>query len=263
MKKYLLIIILLIGAVRIHYGQPEYCDIVIEQNSYKLYEANNYLYGKTGGKSYKVVDEKIIDYAIYDIDTDENEEILVITYGDDDVYGRDFIMYDTVNSDEKVIAEEIYRQDFSEIKPWKVDACNLDNDKEADIFIGVHKDTEFYKDVRNRPFFYSWDGESLNKKWLGSFFTNWDLIDIVFGDYYNLGYDAAAVLERRNDDYRVGIYKFVGFGFENISTSEVYTNVKDIETSSEGGLDALTLNFKGIMKNIHITYIKNSEGFKE
>jgi hypothetical protein len=76
----------------------------------------------------------------------------------------------------------------------------------------------FYKDVRRRPFFYSWDGNRLHKKWLGSFFTEWDLVDITFGDYYNLGYDVAAVLEKNQDVYRIGIYQFIGFGFENMKT---------------------------------------------
>ena len=88
--------------------------------------------------------------------------------------------------------------------------------------------------------------------------VDWDLVDIAFGDYYNLGYDVAAVLEKNNDSYRVGIYKFIGFGFENMETTEIYTNVKSIETISEGGLDALTLNFIGIKKNTHVTYIRGA-----
>lgn len=256
MKK--LLIILLIGAVWIYFRQPESCDIVIGQNSYKLYEKNNYLYGKIGMKPYRVADEKIMDFAVYDIDGDGDEEILALTYGGDEVYGRDFIIYRVGKAGERITAKEIYRYDFSEIKPWKVGACNLDNDGEADIFIGVYKDTIFYKDVRNRPFFYSWDGNSLNKKWMGSFFTDWDLADITFGDYYNLGCDMAAVLEKRNGEYRVGIYKFIGFGFENMSVSEIHTNVKSIETRKENGRDALVLNFRGIKKNLHVTYIKNN-----
>ncbi|MDD3751710.1 MAG: hypothetical protein PHU60_06645, partial [Tissierellia bacterium] len=170
-------------------------------------------------------------------------------------HGSDFIIYDTEDDDGLINTKEIYRQDFSDIKPWKVDACNLDNDGETDIFIGVYKDTVFYKDIRNRPFFYSWNGEQLNKKWLGSFFTDWELIDIAFGDYYNLGYDIAAVLEKNNDSYRVSYYKFIGFGFENMDTSEIYTNVRSIETVKEDGRDALTLNFSGIRKNMHVTYM--------
>jgi hypothetical protein len=258
MKK-LLISIILIGAVWIIFRQPEYYgagEIRVEQNTYELYEKGNYLYIKTGKEYFKIINEEIIDYKIYDIDNDENDEILVITKRVTDEYGSDFIIYDTGETDGSIKAREIYRQDFSDIKPWKVDACNLDNDGETDIFIGVYKDTVFYKDIRNRPFFYSWDGVQLHKKWLGSFFTYWELIDIAFGDYYNLGYDVAAVLEKNNDSYRVGIYQFIGFGFENMKTSEIYTNAKSIETVKKGSIDTLVLNFSGIKKNMQIPFIK-------
>ncbi len=227
MKKLLFIIILLTGAV-CYLRQPEYCSIAIGQNTYEIYEKNNYLYAKKGYKKQKVIHEKIIDYKVYDIDGDQTEEILVITHIGDQLYGGDFIVFDTESVKDQIVTKEIYREDFSAIKPWKVSACNLDNDGEADIFIGVHKDTVFYKDERNRPFFYSWDGKSLKKKWLGSFFTDWELVDITFGDFFNLGYDAAAILEKRNDEYRVGIYKFIGFGFENMYTSKIYRDLNSI-----------------------------------
>ena len=260
MKK-LLIIVILIGAVGIFYRQPEYYQkghITIEQNTYELYVKDNYLYIKTDKEFNKLIDEQLIDYKTYNIDSDDNEEILVIVKHETEEYGSDFIIYGIEEAGVSIKTKEIYRQDFSEIKPWKVDACNLDNDGETDIFIGVYKDTVFYKDVRNRPFFYSWDGERLNKKWLGSFFTDWELIDIAFGDYYNLGYDAAAVLERNNDSYRVGIYKFVGFSFLNMDTGEIFTNVKSIETIREGDIDILVLNFSGIKKNMQIQFIKSN-----
>ncbi len=245
MKRSLMLFIV-IGAVCIFFRQLDYNhsdNISIEGNVYKVYGEDNYLYIKTDNGFNKFIDNKIIDFKIYDIDNDESDEILVITKHEAEQQGSDFIIYDIEEFDGQIRTKEIYRQDFSEIKPWKVDACNLDNDGETDIFIGVHKDTVFYKDVRNRPFFYSWDGENLNKKWLGSFFTDWDLVDIAFGDYYNLGYDVAAVLEKNDDSYRVGIYKFIGFGFVNMDTSEIHTNVKYIETSREDGKDILTLHF--------------------
>ncbi|MDD4438524.1 MAG: hypothetical protein PHS04_10880 [Tissierellia bacterium] len=260
MKK-LLIIVILIGAVGIFYRQPEYYQkghITIEQNTYKLYEKDNFLYIKTGKEFTKLIDEEIIDYKIYNIDSDDNEEILVITKHETEGYGSDFIIYDIEEAGGSIKTKEIYRQDFSDIKPWKVDACNLDNDGETDIFIGVYKDTVYYKDVRNRPFFYSWNGERLNKKWLGSFFTDWELVDIAFGDYYNQGYDVACVLEKNNDSYRVGYYKFVGFGFINMDTSEIYSNVNSIETVREEEIDTLFLNFSGIRKNMQIQYIKSN-----
>jgi hypothetical protein len=220
MKK-LLIPVILIGAVCLLFRQPEYYgagEISTEQNTYDLYEKDNYLYIKRDKKYGKIFGEEIIDYKIYNIDSDIDEEILVITKHEAGEFGSDFIIYDTKEADGTLVAKEIYRHDFSNIKPWKVDACNLDNDGQADIFIGVYKDTVFYKDVRRRPFFYSWDGNRLHKKWLGSFFTEWDLVDITFGDYYNLGYDVAAVLEKNQDAYRIGIYQFIGFGFENMKT---------------------------------------------
>jgi hypothetical protein len=261
MKK-LLIIVILIGAVRIFSGQPEYYDageIRLEQNTYKLYEKDNYLYIKRD-KVYDIIfDEEIVDFKIYNTDIDDSDEILVITRHGGGEYGSDFVIYDTEEVEGSVKTKEIYRQDFSEIKPWKVGACNLDNDGEIDIFIGVYKDTVFYKDVRKRPFFYSWDGERLHKKWLGSFFTDWELTDIAFGDYYNLGFDVAAVLEKNNDSYRVGFYKFIGFGFENMDTSQIYSNVSSIETIREATVDTLVLNFDGIKKNMQIQFIKGSK----
>lgn len=244
------------GAVCILIRQPEsYAagKISIEQNTYGLYEKGNYLYIKSGKKYVKILDEEIIDFKIYDIDSDKDDEILAISKHTSEEYGSDFIMYDIYEADGIILTKEIYRQDFSEIKPWKVDACNLDNDSETDIFIGVYKDTVFYKDVRKRPFFYSWDGERLNKKWLGSFFTDWDLVDIAFGDFYNLGHDVAAVLEKNKDACRIGIYQFIGFGFVNMYTSEIYTNVEGIETVIEGNIDILVLNFSG-RKNTQILH---------
>ena len=246
MKRLLMpLAVIMAGAVCVLIRQPEsYAagKISIEQNTYGLYEKSNYLYIKSGKKYVKIIDEEIIDFKTYDIDSDKDDEILAISKHISEEYGSDFIIYDIYEADGIILTKEIYRQDFSDIKPWKVDACNLDNDGETDIFIGVHKDTVFYKDVRNRPFFYSWDGEGLNKKWLGSFFTDWDLVDIAFGDYFNLGYDLAAVLEKNNDSYRIGYYKFVGFGFINMDTEEIYTNVKSIETVRDGGIDTLVLN---------------------
>ena len=257
---------ILIWAVCMLFRQPDYCvkgKLSIEQNVYKIYEKDNYLFLKTNKEYDKIINEKIIDFKIYDIDSDENDDILVLTKNETNKYGSELVIYETEKVDEQIKTKEIFRWDFSEIKPWMIGACNLDNDGETDIFIGVHKDTVFYKDVRNRPFFYSWDGQRLNKKWLGSFFSDWELADITFGDYYNLGYDLAAVLEKNNDSYRVGYYKFIGFGFENMDTSIIYTNVRSIETVKEDGRDALIINFNGIRKNMHLTFIPgegNSDG---
>lgn len=221
MKKILVIIIAVFLTVCLFSGQPESCNIKIDDGDYDVYFKNNYLYYKKGIFYYKLFEEKILSYKIYDIDFDKNDELLVITKEQNNQYGNDLVIFDTDFTDRLQIME-IFRQDFSEVRPWKIDACDLDNNGETDIYVGVYKDTTFYKDVRKRPFFYSWDGQRLNKKWLGSFFTDWELVDISFGDYFGTGYDLAAVLEKNETgEYRIGIYNFVGFGFEHMKTFNI------------------------------------------
>ncbi|MFA9423978.1 MAG: hypothetical protein ACERLG_10400, partial [Sedimentibacter sp.] len=204
----------------------------------------------------KITDEKIIDYKVYDLDGDENEELLVLTKShNNQAFGKDLIIFKTNAIKEKLEVSEIYREDFSEIKPWKVDACNLDNDGQADIFIGVYKDTLFYKDYRKRPFFYSWDGENLNKKWLGSFFSQWDLVDITFGDFFNLGYDTVAILEKNEiKEYRVVIYNFIGFGFECMKSTGNYRNVKKIETEKENNKYFIVLKLNSLKNRVELNF---------
>lgn len=221
-KKFMvmIVIMLIFTAVCLFYRQPELYNVNVNEQIYEIYLKNNNLYLKEM-LPVKLTNEEILDFKIYDIDFDKNDELLVITKNHDDEYGRNLIIYNT-ETDNNLKLYEIFREDFSDIKPWKIDACNLDNDGETDIFLGVFKDTMFYKDFRKRPFFYSWDGEKLNKKWLGSYFTDWELVDISFGDYFNVGYDVAAVLEKSKDgEYRVGIYKFIGFGFEHMKTINI------------------------------------------
>lgn len=217
MKKGLIAIVIAFMAVCILYRQPELCNLKIDGQVYEVFLKDSHLYLK-GIMPVKISREQVVDFKIYDIGGDNKDEILAITKMQNAEYGKDVVIYEA-KSGNKLKLTEIYRNNISELKPWKIDACNLDNDGEADIFIGVFKDTIFYKDIRKRPFFYTWDGEKLHKKWLGSFFTDWELVDISFDDYLNTGYDVAAVLEKSDSgEYRVGIYKFIGFGFEHMKT---------------------------------------------
>ena len=156
MKKAIVIVIVVFLAVCLFNRQPELCSIKIGDEYYDIYFKNNYLYYKNGVFYYKLFEEKILSYKIYDIDFDKNDEFLVITKEQNNQYGKDLVIFDTYYTDRLQITE-IFRQDFSNVKPWKIDACNLDNDGKTDIFVGVYKDTAFYMDVRKRPFFYSWD----------------------------------------------------------------------------------------------------------
>lgn len=255
MKKKIVIIILAV-CILIIYGQPESYQIEIENDIRKIKFNNGMLYMNSGFEFKKLIDEKIIDFKFYDIDLDGSDEILAITkLNKRSKYGDYLVIYDMKLNNDIIVSTEIYRQDFSDLKPWKIDACNLDNDSDADIFIGVNKDTAFYKDVRNRPFFYSWDGKKLYKKWQGSFFTDWNLVDITFGDYFNLGYDTAAVLEQNeNDEFRVGVYSFTGFGFLNIAKSINYKDANSINTIRENNSDYVVLKYSFLNRFIKVDF---------
>lgn len=229
LKKILTMIIIAALAVCFLNRQPEFCNVKINNNNYEIFFKDGYLF-KNVMFPKKLTHEIILDFKVYDIDYDNNDELLIITRTHkDDVYGKDIIIFEIEIKENSLKLIELFRQDFSDVKPWKIEACNLDNDGETDVFIGVYKDTLFYKGLSKRPFFYTWDGRSLNKKWLGSFFTDWELVDISFGDYLNTGYDVAAVLEKgKNEKYRIGIYNFVGFGFEHMKTINIDNDIKDL-----------------------------------
>jgi hypothetical protein len=230
LKKVLLIILAVSLAVCLINRQPKLFKVDAENMSYEMFIKNNQLY-EYGLIPKKLLNEKILDYKVYDLDSDKDDELLIISKDSNGEFGKDIVFYEFETSDNSLSLREIFRQDFSNLKPWKIDACNLDNDGEADIFVGVYKNTMFYEEIRKRPFFYSWDGENLNRKWLGSFFSDWELVDISFGEYFKTGYDVVAVIEKSQDDaYRIGFYNFVGFGFEHMKT----INIKEkINTSVE------------------------------
>ncbi|MEL7647462.1 MAG: hypothetical protein AAGU76_05185 [Sedimentibacter sp.] len=234
--------------------QPELC-INVDGKILKLHESGGFILTSGGFSQQKLMDERLLSFKTYDIDGDSSQEIIALTSGNYEGYGKDVVFYDIYEESGNIIAEEMYREDFSGLKPWKIDVCRLESDSQADILIGVQKDTTFYSQVRRRPFFYSWDGEKLVKKWLGSYFSTWDLKDIAFGDFFGLGFDAAAVLEENeNGQYRIGFYHFAGFGFENMNTSGIFNRVKSIKTVKQDGREYAELDFYGLNKSILLNH---------
>jgi hypothetical protein len=258
-RKLTILIVSSLLAVCFFTRQPELC-IETGGVTYNLFEINGYIYSRRNLDTEKLIDERLFDYTFYDIDGDKDDEIIALTKTNADAWGKHVVFYDVKISSGKIIAEEIYREDFSKVLPWKIEACNLDNDNCADIFIGVEKYTVFYSNVIKRPFFYTWDGEKLNKKWLGSFFSSWRLKDIAFGDYFALGFDVAAVLEENEDgECRMSFYNFVCFGFENMKTENEYQNIKAISTVEQNNMDYLKLDFNGFKNSMKLNYIRRGK----
>lgn len=244
-KSYLLLLIMLIlfsGCSNRNMKDNIYNDSKIETAninniSYNIILKDNELFIDNGKNIYKLVEEKILDMKIYNIDNTQNDELLVIGLQDNDInenerkFGDDVVIYKLEEIENTITASEIYREDFSDIKPWMIDAANIDGDNNTEIFVGVHKRTVFYEKVRNRPFYYSWNGKKLYKKWTGSFFSNKELIDVTFIDLLNKdGYETAVLEKDEEGRYTVSLYSWLSFGFVKVTESGYYYNATSIDT---------------------------------
>lgn len=203
--------------------------------------ANDYsLYCDDGKNVEKIFEDEIIDLKVYDIDKDGDDELVVM-----DSVNENLILFEIEARDDELLFEEIYRKDFSEIGPWMVEAGDVDGDGTVEIFVGVNKRTEFYEDIRNRPFYYSWDGQRLQKKWTGSYFSEKDLIDVKFADLFESGRDETIALEKDSQGkYVVSIYGWLGFGFVKIAESGPYDQVDNLVISErENGLSYIEIDY--------------------
>lgn len=235
-------------------------EIHLKGESYRLYMEGGRLYVDFGDEVTDVGDELVFDFRAFDMDGDECDEIVILTKGSGDS-GSDVVIFEVEPGETR----EVYRKDFSSVKPWNVDACDVDGDGWGEVFIGVFKDTRYFKEVRRRPFFYTWDGKALRKKWEGSAFSSRYLIDITFGDYFNMGRDLAAVLEKDGEGKcYVSIYISADFGFTKVTESEPMEDIIAVETlySSEGesvmavtddGKQISNLNF---VKSMHVDKVQ-------
>ncbi len=209
----------------------------IDNISYNIILKDNEMFIDIDKNIYKLVEEKILDMKIYNIDNTQNDELLVIGLNengvniDENKLGDDVIIYKLKVIEDKITATEIYRQDFSDIKPWMIDAANIDGDNHTEVFVGVNKRTIFYEKVRNRPFYYSWDGEKLYKKWTGSFFSDKELIDVTFIDLLDKnGYETAVLEKDEEGRYTVSLYSWLSFGFIKVIESDFYYDATSIDT---------------------------------
>lgn len=260
-KNYILIIIFVVLIVLIlvifslsnkkknYYKDSKIQTANIDNKEYKIILKDYYLYLEINNKFIKITDEKILDMKVFNLDNSGNDEILTINLKneneiqDNRVFGNDIIFYKINYQNNDIKVEEFYRNDFTIVKPWMIDAGNMDDDEDNDVFVGVYKNTVFHKEIRNRPFFFSWNGEFLYKKWTGSYFSKNDLIDIAFVDYFNKNNDEIAVLEKDEEGrYIVSLYSWLEFGFIKIAESDYYNNIDHIESVKINNKNYIQIN---------------------
>lgn len=205
-------------------------QVEIEGQIYTLIFSNYKLYireaKKQGIKPF--LQEALLDVAYYDTNQDGIKELLVLTLNEARSqvegrrFGKELRLYSLEMTNEGPIPSLMYKNDIGSVNPFSIRVGKLEAAKDdTTVFVGVYKATKYYKDVINRPFFFSWNGEFIERKWTGSYLSHHELIDLAFVDLTGDGADEIAVLERRSDGtYQVSLYKWLNFGFEYLTSSK-------------------------------------------
>ncbi|SCY89365.1 hypothetical protein [Alkaliphilus peptidifermentans] len=222
-------------------------NLTIEGKIHNLYYNSKNIYFSFNNLSYSIIPEevnKFIDVAIGDIIPNGSDEILVLIGDEGGNFANELIIYDVQVDSGKLEINEVYRNNLSVIKPWKIEICNLDNDGEMEIFMAVNKGTYYYHDIGNRPFFFNFRNNGLVKKWTGSR-VRAPFTDVYFTDFNGNGSDEFIVIEKaENGGAMVAVYYWFGFGFILQAESQIYDNITSISSVKLDNENLLEITIK-------------------
>jgi hypothetical protein len=163
--------------------------------------------------------EKVISACTEDLNNDGNNEELCIKGKRGRWYGeRLVIRYNA----------RVFEYDMEDLKPWKVQAADVDGDGKKEISIAVFKTARYHPVEAKRPFIYNWSKDGMSPKWLGSRLSR-PFEDYIFTDIDSDGMDELVSIELLSNGRKtVNSYKWKGFGFEGIGESEAFDDVISI-----------------------------------
>ncbi|HAE92807.1 MAG TPA: hypothetical protein DCG60_09255 [Tissierella sp.] len=173
------------------------------------------------------IKDKVVDYAIGNINGDNIDYLVVLTGSRWRKFGKEVIIYSLKDM------KEIYRRNFSEFKPWKIAIGDIDGDGKDEVSVGMYKKSPLHQVMAKRPFIYSFENGRLEPKWRGSRlskpFTDYDFYDID-GDSID---EIISVEILESNRKIINTYKWKGFGFEGYLESKDYEDLKDLTIENE------------------------------
>ena len=159
----------------------------------------------------------VIDAARADLDNDGTVETVAITCRrrvDSRPLGGEIVVLQTESGKPRVA----WRQ--PKLNPWKVRIADVDGDGEREIVAGVWKKSPKDQVMAKRVFVYSWNGERMLPKWLGSRLSR-RFDDFTMADVNDDGWDELVALETApGGKHRVSVYRWRCFGFDWLGCSD-------------------------------------------
>jgi hypothetical protein len=149
-----------------------------------------------------------------------------------------------------------YENDFTGLKPRKIDTADIDGDGEKELLITVYKATHYDAVRKNRLFVFQYH-KVLEKKWTGSeiagtwktFYTG-DLMD-------RKGDELIFVQRAAGGKERLVIYYWFDFGFVLLAKSGEYPKITDVKVTKEKKLEVTCK--EGIKSEMHTLVIRNAK----